>query len=160
MPSETSKKPPRFFESLREANLSRLPRFGHGELHDRGAWNAMGWGCAIGGECGELLNLLKKYERQMASDPPRNILLPQIGREIADVIIYLDLLAAYLGIDLQKFTAVKFNEVSYRTGFPERLDTYDGHFYLEEPEPEKVGGSGGDDGGLDSPGETGYMDRG
>lgn len=160
MPSETSKKAPQFFESLRAANLSRLPRFGHGELHDPGAWNAMGWGCAIAGEFGELNevaallclselstkvgilnNALKKYERQMYKDPPRNVLLPQIGREAADVIIYLDLLAAFLGIDLQKFTAIKFNEVSVRAGFPERISTYDGAFYLQPSGDESPGGT-------------------
>jgi NTP pyrophosphatase (non-canonical NTP hydrolase) len=46
----------------------------------------------------------------------------QIADELADVVTYLDLLAAVLGVDLGQAVADKFNEVSIRVGFPERLD--------------------------------------
>lgn len=45
----------------------------------------------------------------------------QIASEIADVFTYLDLLAASLGVDLGRAAVEKFNEVSERVGFPDRL---------------------------------------
>jgi NTP pyrophosphatase (non-canonical NTP hydrolase) len=81
----------------------------------------MQWGCALAGEVGELCNVLKKYERQMPTDPSPDTLYVAIGEEIADVLTYLDLLAAWFDIDLARVTATKFNKVSQRSGFPERL---------------------------------------
>lgn len=104
-----------FLQILREHNNARLGRFGHG------AWNAMEWGCAIGGECGELLNLLKKYVRQMPSDLSQDDLRSEISDEMADVIIYIDLLAGSLGIDLERAIQRKFNATSRKHGFPEML---------------------------------------
>ncbi len=106
---------------FREANLSRLPRFGHGDLHDPNAWGPMKWGCALAGEVGELCNVLKKYERQLPSDPKPDDLYVAIGEEIADVLTYLDLLAAWFDIQLAPVAITKFNRVSQRAGFPERL---------------------------------------
>jgi hypothetical protein len=45
----------------------------------------------------------------------------QIADEIADVVTYLDLLAHVLGVDLGRAAATKFNEVSERVGFPDRI---------------------------------------
>ena len=100
---------------LRSVNVVRCARFGHG------FWSEMQWGCAIGGECGELLNLLKKYERQMTNDPGHDALKKEISDEIADVIIYLDLLANQLGISLERAIQRKFNKTSEKHGFPEML---------------------------------------
>jgi NTP pyrophosphatase (non-canonical NTP hydrolase) len=47
----------------------------------------------------------------------------QIADELADVLTYLDLLAATLGVDLGHATAQKFNEISERVGFPDRIET-------------------------------------
>lgn len=114
---------PRFtLEGFRAANLSRLSRFGHGGLRDTAeAWSPMQWGCALAGEVGELCNVLKKYERQMPSDPKPDDLYGAVCEEIADVLTYLDLLAAWFDIDLARVTILKFNKVSQRAGFPERL---------------------------------------
>ena len=45
-----------------------------------------------------------------------------LADELADVLCYLDLVAAHYGIDLEKALISKFNEVSRRTGLPERLE--------------------------------------
>lgn len=116
---------PEFLRRLRYANVSRVPRFGHGDIHDdpetTGAWSPMKWGCAAAGEMGELCNLLKKYERQLPSDPKSDELISSIAEEIADVIIYLDLLAELFGFDLPRVIAQKFNRVSHRYGHPEMV---------------------------------------
>lgn len=110
-----------FLVRLREANLSRLPRYGHGTINQVGAWGAMQWGCALAGEVGELCNVLKKYDRQMPTDPSPDELRSEIMYEIADVAIYLDLTAAYFGYDLRRAIETKFNRTSVKFGFPERL---------------------------------------
>lgn len=103
-----------FLYELRAANLDRLESFGHGGIVD--GWNVAEWGCAIAGETGELCNILKKVIRQAPNDPPIEELVVEAEEEIADVLIYLDLLAAKLGIDLVEVTARKFNAVSHRYG--------------------------------------------
>lgn len=45
----------------------------------------------------------------------------QLGWELADTVAYADLLAQYYGIDLGRAVREKFNHVSEREGFPERL---------------------------------------
>jgi NTP pyrophosphatase (non-canonical NTP hydrolase) len=73
-------------------------------------WTAADWMTALVGEVGELANLLKKIKRGDEVDPL------EVGKEIADVQTYLDLLAAHLGVDLGEATIQKFNEVSDRRG--------------------------------------------
>lgn len=110
-----------FLHRLRDANLTRLEKYGHGALHDPNGWGPMQWGCAAAGEMGELCNLLKKYERQAPTDPKPDDLCIEIAKEIADVIIYLDILAAYFQFDLTRIIQTKFNRDSKKRGFPERL---------------------------------------
>ena len=76
------------------------------------SWSETDWGCAAAGEMGELCDLLKK--RRRGQDIP----LEAVGKEIADVVTYLDLLCAKLGLSLQDVVTKKFNEVSARCGFP------------------------------------------
>jgi len=78
----------------------------------------------MAGEAGELLevllpllaktggicNLTKKLQRGDEVD------LEEVGKEIADVVIYADLLSHRLGIDLSDAVRAKFNEVSKRVG--------------------------------------------
>lgn len=40
---------------------------------------------------------------------------------MADVVCYLDLLATFYGVDLAEAVIRKFNRVSERQGFPDRL---------------------------------------
>lgn len=48
-------------------------------------------------------------------------LLTMLGDELADVILYIDLICEHYGIDLETHVREKFNRVSERRGFPERL---------------------------------------
>lgn len=91
---------------LRKANLARCPEFGH-RIDD---WYPIEWACAVAGECGELCNLIKKRHRGDSIDPR------DISDEIADIVIYLDLLSARLGVDLGAAIVRKFNLVSKRIG--------------------------------------------
>lgn len=86
---------------------------------------------ATNGRLGQMCNTIKKYNRvrdQIANenDPGRRIetveaAMAAIGEEAADTVIYLFSLAARCGFDLGAEIVRKFNLVSERYGFPERL---------------------------------------
>ena len=107
-----------FLRKLREANLQRVPFFGH-TLY---SWNPLEWAGALVGEAGEVANIAKKMRRRQdgcdANAPPLSVLREQLGYELADVLIYADLLAAREGIDLEVAVKKKFELVSQRVGFP------------------------------------------
>jgi len=88
-----------------EANKKRLETY-----TDKGTKPITYWGCCLGGEVGELLNLLKKLEDGRIKEAS----MEMIGKEIADIETYLDLVAIKLGIDREKVLRAKFNEVSGR----------------------------------------------
>lgn len=96
---------------LRKANVARCVT----AFHPLDEWSETDWGCALAGEVGELCNLLKKRKR--GQDVP----LKAVMDEIADVVIYADLLAARLGVHLSGPIRDKFNEVSERVGSDVRL---------------------------------------
>ena len=107
------------FHELRDANIRRLPVFKNrrGEpAHskpDGSDWCLAQWCNAVCGELGEAANLIKKIERgDMTLDEARE----DLAKELADVQIYLDLLAFRAGIQLGEATFLKFNEVSKRIG--------------------------------------------
>ncbi len=107
---------------LRKANVARLPAFGH----DRSGsdWSSLEWAAAMCGESGEAANVAKKIKRldttagagNHAGESDRAALVRHLADEIADVIVYADLLAHSEGIDLAEAVARKFNEVSVRVG--------------------------------------------
>src|SRR6478736_2564011 len=105
------------FRTLREANMQRLPLFrdANGEIchkePDGSDWSPAEWLQAVVGELGELANVLKKVRR---GDYPLEKALPEIRKEFADVMIYLDLFALQYGFDLGDAVIQKFNEVSRR----------------------------------------------
>ena len=94
------------FNKLRDANVRRC----NDVFHPLKEWSPTDWGCAMAGEAGEACNLLKKIRR--GEDIPKE----DIARELADVVIYADLCAARLDIDLGAAVAEKFNIVSHRKG--------------------------------------------
>lgn len=53
--------------------------------------------------------------------PDTDLLIQRAGKELADVVIYSALNAHEIGIDLIAAISDKFNEVSIKEGFPERL---------------------------------------
>lgn len=112
------------FAELRGANLSRCARW-----HPRGLteWSLSDWGVATAGEMGEALNVVKKLNRERdgiaGNTSSVEELKAQLADEIADVAIYLDIMAASEGIDLAEAIARKFNRTSEKVGFPERLSS-------------------------------------
>lgn len=108
------------FNAFRAANVARCLKW-----HPAGieSWSPSDWLTAVTGELGELASLLKMRNRERDS-LPGNKFSPtdkQVADELADVLTYLDLLAAALGVDLGRATVEKFNEVSERVGFPDRI---------------------------------------
>jgi hypothetical protein len=110
---------------LRRANVARCEDV----FHSLNNWSVNDWSCATVGEIGEavevfgkilqILNTAKKLRRSEQgtfNNETLEQLIKQLTNEIADIIIYADLLAARLKIDLAKAVIVKFNEVSDKRG--------------------------------------------
>lgn len=92
------------FDQLRQANVARYKDYTCDD------WTPTDWGCCLAGEVGELCNLLKKLKLGKPIDRT------EIAKEIADAVIYADILAEKLGFDLGQVVRDKFNEVSTRVG--------------------------------------------
>jgi NTP pyrophosphatase (non-canonical NTP hydrolase) len=113
---------PLSFADLRATSLARSARW-----HPRGInqWSLSDWGVAAAGEMGEALNVIKKMNRERDGAPGNSVsadfLRLQLADEIADTVIYLDILAASEGISLAAAIVSKFNRTSAKLGFPERL---------------------------------------
>lgn len=114
------------FNALRKVNMARCEEVFH-SIND---WSPTDWACALAGEAGKTCNAVKKLRRH--SDGTNTTKDPQttqacinsIAEELADTIIYADLLAARLGIDLGKAVCDKFNKVSIIRGASQRLEGY------------------------------------
>lgn len=124
------------FNALRRANIARLPLFknkhgkpAHSEA-DGSDWSLDQWATAVGGEWGEFLNLLKKFSR---GDLTWEQFQEQGGKELADVVTYLDILAFRMDVTLGAATRDKWNEVSKRVGCSLRLHNTGQFHYEEQP---------------------------
>jgi len=112
------------FSDLRQANLKRLPQFknGKGEIAhpdgDGSNWSLGEWCNAVTGELGEAANVIKKIQR---GDFTLEEVREDLGKEFADVITYMDILASRAGVDLGEAVVSKFNEVSDRVGCSVKL---------------------------------------
>jgi NTP pyrophosphatase (non-canonical NTP hydrolase) len=102
---------PLSFDELRKLNVARCEAV----FHPLDSWSAAEWAMALTGELGEACNLLKKARRGEA------VPTEAIADELADVMIYLDLLAARLGINLAESVVRKFNIVSDRRNCRDRF---------------------------------------
>ena len=98
------------FDNLRTANLNRFNDFGDKYPYNPNSWGLTEWAVAIAGEAGEMCNLVKKRNRG------QDIPAAELGKELADMVIYIDLMAHALGFDLGELVKEKFNEVSGRIG--------------------------------------------
>lgn len=117
------------FRMLADANRLRADRWHHGDMN---LWSPNDWAVALAGEVGEACNALKKLRRvedgiAQVSDEGRLLdsrakAIAVIAEELADTMLYLDLVAQRLGIDLEAATIAKFNSVSAKYDFPERLN--------------------------------------
>lgn len=135
------------FEELRVQNLGRC-----GEaFHPIKSWSPTDWMTAIAGEVGEAANLVKKLRRlesggldapanqELAAEAPseiygsedarliyaRSYLAERVAEELADAVIYIDLLASRLDINLGAAVAEKFNKTSVKVGSERRLPVHD-----------------------------------
>ena len=122
------------FSELRATNETRCRRW-HGTRDNLNktnsdgmmGWTLSDWFTAFAGEVGEAGNVIKKLNRVrdgMTGNKERDIVTQlklDLGSELADAMIYLDLLANAAGINLENEVINKFNIVSQRNNFPERL---------------------------------------
>ena len=104
------------FDDLRTTNVRRC----EDAFQPLDTWSPTDWACAMAGEAGEACNVVKKL-RRIDSSPQiahaeRALLLVHAADEIADTVIYLDLLAARLSIDLGAAVRRKFNATSMKVG--------------------------------------------
>jgi len=98
------------FSLLKSKNTERCEKFFHA-IHE---WSPSDWGLAMAGECGEACNFIKKLRRTNWDYKNNQDLVKNIGKELADIIFYVDLCATSLNIDLEQEIIDKFNEVSDR----------------------------------------------
>lgn len=107
------------FEELRHTNLNRCNL----SFFPIDTWSEADWGVAIAGEVGEACNFIKKRRRLRYSGDSA-ISVHGVANELADVVIYADLLCSRMGVRLEDAVSRKFNEVSDRVGsdlkIPER----------------------------------------
>ncbi len=137
------------FEAFSAINLERCKRW-HPDFPDD-AWTVADWSNAMMGEVGETAeavehladtlyrlaallaaragaaaNTAKKIRRneldlQQASGETFEVLRARLANEIGDVFPYADLLAQAVGLNTAECVANKFNAISVREGFPERI---------------------------------------
>lgn len=115
------------------SKISRINKQRCNAWHPNGLdhWSVSDWSNAMAGEAGEICNAVKKLRRledklPSKNDRGRNLknrqqAVAKIGEELADTFLYLDLLASKLGIDLPEEIVKKFNKVSDKYGFPQKL---------------------------------------
>lgn len=123
------------FATLRRANVARIPLFKNSrgeQAHmepDGTDWSPAQWLQAVVGELGEYANKRKKFER---GDIGGDEFFKEAADELADVVVYLDILAFQLGIDLGDAVVNKWNAVSERVGCTLRLGSR-GYYHAEDP---------------------------
>lgn len=121
------------FNTLRGGNTARLPEFHdrHGKKShtkkDGSDWSDAEWLEAVLGELGEYANLKKKQRRGDLVDVPPEEQKRLLADELADTVIYIDLLAFRLNIDLGEAIMSKFNRTSRKVGSDIMLEADDWH---------------------------------
>lgn len=115
----------------KDLTFKQLTMVNYKRSEDLNDWTISDWACAMAGEAGEIYNAVKKLNRlrdnlPSKNEPERQIdsyeeAVSKIGEEIADTVLYLNLLSIRLGINLENEIKKKFNSVSEKYGFPERL---------------------------------------
>jgi NTP pyrophosphatase (non-canonical NTP hydrolase) len=115
---------PLTFAAFSAANLARCESpdgFGHA----LGSWSLSDWFTAAMGELGEAANVAKKLNRVRdgitGNTQGEAELRAKLRAEVADAIIYLDLLAQSQGFDLGGAVRETFDRKSEQIGYPRRL---------------------------------------
>lgn len=119
------------FKRLFAANVTRAQRWHANGIND---WSPLEWAGAMCGEAGEAANAAKKLKRVESSlqniDKRTDVAAimrdnahyrQEVGKEVADVIIYALLLCARVGVDPEQVIRDVFNKKSEEYGFPERI---------------------------------------
>ena len=93
--------------------------------HSLNSWSLSDWMTATTGELGEAANVAKKLNRERDGIKGNSETVEQLramlADEIADVFIYLDLMAQSQGIILEKAVIAKFNRTSEKIGYDNAL---------------------------------------
>jgi NTP pyrophosphatase (non-canonical NTP hydrolase) len=119
---------PLTFEELTAINKQRC----NNAFHSVEVWTQWEWSNAMAGECGEACNITKKMNRiwpanqfkqnwNKPEDQRMAELEAQLADELADVVIYADLLATRIGRSLGDCVRKKFNEKSDEIGSQVKL---------------------------------------
>lgn len=93
--------------------------------HKLESWSLGDWMTAVTGELGEAANIVKKLNRIRDGVPgnkpeeTKDRLEHDLCDELADVYIYLDLLAQRLGLNLLGHVETKFQRTSRKIGYEE-----------------------------------------
>jgi NTP pyrophosphatase (non-canonical NTP hydrolase) len=105
-----------------ERNLTRCEN-PNGFNHKLDSWSLSDWMTALTGEVGEAANIIKKLNRIRDGVRGNNNNLTEtqlredLAEELADVAIYLDLLAQAAGFDLDRIREDKFKKTSEKIGY-------------------------------------------
>jgi NTP pyrophosphatase (non-canonical NTP hydrolase) len=96
----------------------------HGFNHKLEDWSVSDWFTALVGEVGEAANVAKKLNRVRdgirGNSESEDDLRAKLALELADVAVYLDLLAQRIGVDLDGAVVDAFNAKSEKLGCPIR----------------------------------------
>lgn len=110
----TEARQPLTFYDLRHANIHRQQLW---EQDGALEFTDVYYGNALAGEVGEACNVIKKLERERLGAAGSRATRDDLAEELADVLIYVDLLAAKFDIDLDRAVTNKFNKTSRKLGF-------------------------------------------
>jgi NTP pyrophosphatase (non-canonical NTP hydrolase) len=113
---EPEQNPPIFYDTLEQANIARQLEWKNSDKLDLSYF-----GNAAAGEMGEACNVVKKLERERLGLEGSRATIADLATELADVVIYVSLLAIKSGIDLDRAIFEKFNATSEKLGFRTRL---------------------------------------
>lgn len=104
------------FAQLRAATISREAEWDPDHRFDLSFL-----GNATAGEVGEACNIIKKLERERLGFKGSRASIDELAEELADVILYIDIIAMRLNINLWDAIVSKFNAVSDKLDFQTRL---------------------------------------
>lgn len=105
------------FKKLRDANVTRNVEW----LDGKEPLDLAFRGVELAGEVGEACNIIKKLARISRGIRGSMAHVDDLKRELADVVICVDLIAMDLNIDLGDAVAEKFNETSEKYGLSTRI---------------------------------------
>lgn len=105
------------FDELRRANIARQIEWDTGTEKVSALFKTT----EAAGEFGEMCNVVKKLERERLGMKGSRDTVEHLAEEMADVIICVDLIAEYYGIDLWQAVRSKFNKTSEKNGFKTML---------------------------------------